>query len=230
MKSAKSQTKSQVRFKIVSDKVWLKSNSRFLEKEKKLTRLHDRLNAQRRKLPMVKIEKDYVFESAKGRVKLIDLFEGRRQLILYHFMFDPSWSEGCPGCSMFTDNVGHLSHIHARDTSFVLVSLVPLSKIIPYQKRMGWNIPWYSSSGSEFNRDFGVTTDKGEHHGLSVFIKDGKDIYRTYYTSDRGVEALGSNWTFLDLTPFGRQEIWEKSPKGTTQSKPYEWWRRHDQY
>ncbi len=230
MKSAKSQKKNKTPYKIVSEKAWSKSNDRLLEKEKKLTRLHDKLSAERRRLPMVKIENDYVFEGPKGKVKLLDLFDGRRQLILYHFMFDPTWSEGCPGCSMFTDNVGHLTHIHARDTSFVLVSLAPLSKITPYQKRMGWTIPWYSSFGSDFNRDFGVTTPKGEHHGLSVFLRDGDNIYRTYYTTDRGVEALGSNWTFLDLTPFGRQEKWEKSPKGTPQTQPYQWWRRHDQY
>jgi predicted dithiol-disulfide oxidoreductase (DUF899 family) len=227
MRAAK---KSKAPFKVVPEKVWLKSNDRLLEKEKKMTRLHDKLSAERRRQPMHKIEKDYVFEGPNGKIKLLDLFDGRRQLILYHFMFDPAWSEGCPGCSMFTDQVGHLSHINARDTSFVLVSLAPLSKILPYQKRMGWTIPWYSSYGNDFNRDFGVTTPKGEHHGLSVFLRDGNDIYRSYYTTDRGVEALGSVWTFLDLTPFGRQEKWEKSPKGTPQSKPYEWWRRHDRY
>ncbi|MGH8016523.1 MAG: DUF899 domain-containing protein, partial [Candidatus Zixiibacteriota bacterium] len=221
MKSAQSQKKNRPLNKIVSEKTWSKSNDRFLEKEKKLTRLHDKLNAERRKLSMVKIEKGYVFKGPNGKVKLLDLFESRRQLILYHFMFDPDWKEGCPGCSMFTDNVGHLAHIRARNTSFVLVSLAPLSKIISYQKRMGWDIPWYSSYGSDFNRDFGVTTNKGEHHGLSVFLRDGDNIYRTYYTTDRGVEALGSNWTFLDLTPFGRQENWEKSPKGIPQSEPY---------
>jgi len=230
MKSSKSQKKIKTPYQVVSPKAWLKANNRFLEKEKKLTRLHDKLNTERRRLPMVKVEKPYVFEGPSGKAKLLDLFEGRRQLILYHFMFDPSWNEGCPGCSMFTDNVGHLAHIHARDTSFVLVSLAPLSKIIPYQKRMGWIIPWYSSYGTDFNRDFGVTTDKGEHHGLSVFLREGENVYRTYYTTDRGVEALGSNWTFLDLTPLGRQEKWEKSPKGIKQSNPYEWWRRHDQY
>lgn len=227
MKAAK---KSKMPFKVVPEKAWLKSNDRFLEKEKKMTRLHDKLSAERRRQPMHKIEKDYVFEGPQGKVKSLDLFDGRRQLILYHFMFDPAWSEGCPGCSLFTDNVGHLSHINARNTSFVLVSLAPLSKIIAYQKRMGWTIPWYSSFGSDFNRDFGVTTPKGEHHGLSVFLRDGDNIYRSYYTTDRGVEALGSVWTFLDLTPFGRQEKWEKSPKGTPQSDPYEWWRRHDKY
>jgi len=230
MKSSKSQKKIKTPYQVVSPKAWLKANSRFLENEKKLTRLHDKLNAERRKLPMVKVEKDYVFDGPNGKVKLLGLFDGRRQLILYHFMFDPKWKEGCPGCSMFTDNVGHLAHIHARDTSFVLVSLAPLSKIIPYQKRMGWTLPWYSSFGTDFNRDFGATTDKGEHHGLSVFLREGENVYRTYYTTNRGVEALGSNWTFLDLTPFGRQENWEKSPKGIPKSQPYVWWRRHDQY
>jgi predicted dithiol-disulfide oxidoreductase (DUF899 family) len=127
-------------------------------------------------------------------------------------------------------SVGHLAHLHARDTSFALVSIAPISSIERYRSRMGWTIPWFSSAGTEFNRDFGVTTDEGEMFGLSVFLRDGDDVYRTYFTSGRGVEALGSVWTFLDLTPLGRQETWEESPDGWPQSAPYVWWRRHDEY
>ena len=137
---------------------------------------------------------------------LLDLFEERRQLLLYHFMFAPGvdgWpTAGCPGCSMFIDQVGHLAHLHARDTSFCLVSRAPLANVQQYRKRMGWSIPWVSSAESDFNVDFGVTTDEGETFGLSVFLQNGDSVYRTYFTSDRGVEALGSVWTFLDLTPL----------------------------
>ena len=165
---------------------------------------------------------------------LLDLFEERRQLLLYHFMFAPGvdgWpTAGCPGCSMFIDQVGHLAHLHARDTSFCLVSRAPLANVQQYSKRMGWSIPWVSSAESDFNVDFGVTTDEGETFGLSVFLQNGDSVYRTYFTSDRGVEALGSVWTFLDLTPLGRQEDWEDSPTGRPQTMPYTWWRRHDEY
>jgi len=131
---------------------------------------------------------------------------------------------------MFVDQVGHLAHFHARDTSFCLVSRAPLSRIRAFRRRMGWTIPWFSSSGSDFNTDFGVTTDEGETFGLSVLLRDGSQIYRTYYTDGRGVEALGSVWTFLDLTPLGRQEAWEDSPAGRPQSPSYTWWRLHDRY
>lgn len=165
---------------------------------------------------------------------LVDLFDGRRQLILYHFMFAPGvdgWPEaGCPGCSFVVDHIGHLAHLHARNTSLVLVSRAPVANIKRYKRRMGWTVPWFSSSASDFNHDFGLTTDRGETFGLSVFLRDGQAVYRTYFTSGRGVEALGSPWTFLDLTPFGRQETWEDSPKGWPQTVPYRWWRRHDEY
>ena len=131
---------------------------------------------------------------------------------------------------MFVDQVGHLAHLHARDTSFVLVSRAPLANIEAYRKRMGWAIPWFSSAESDFNRDFGVTTEDGETFGLSVFLREGDDVYRTYFTTARGVEALGSVWTFLDLTPLGRQEDWEDSPPGWPQTPRYGWWRRHDEY
>jgi predicted dithiol-disulfide oxidoreductase (DUF899 family) len=183
---------------------------------------------------MVAVEKDYVFSGPHGRASLLDLFEGRPQLILYHFMFAAGvhgWpAAGCPGCSMFVDQVGHLAHFHARSTSFCLVSRAPLGKLRAYKKRMGWTLPWVSSSGGEFNADFGLSIKDGETFGLSVFLRDGERVYRTYFTDGRGVEALGSVWTFLDLTPLGRQEEWEDTPAGRPQTPPYGWWRRHDSY
>jgi predicted dithiol-disulfide oxidoreductase (DUF899 family) len=139
---------------------------------------------------------------------------------------------------MFVDQIGHLAHLHARDTSFALVSRAPLARIAPYKERMGWTIPWYSSFESDFNVDFGLSPEvpqpdvyqDGESFGLSVFLRDGERVFRTYFTTHRGVEALGSVWTFLDLTPLGRQETWEDSPAGYPQTAPYKWWRRHDEY
>jgi predicted dithiol-disulfide oxidoreductase (DUF899 family) len=228
-------TQSQTRLpNVASQAEWLAASKTLLAKEKELTRERDQLAAERRRLPMVKIDKPYAFEGPAGKVSLLDLFEGRRQLILYHFMFAPGvqgWpTAGCPGCSMFVDQIGHLAHLHARDVSFALVSRAPLSRIQPYQKRMGWAIPWYSSSESDFNDDFEVSTPEGETFGLSVFLRDGDSVFRTYFTNRRGVEALGPVWTFLDLTPYGRQEEWEDSPDGWPQTPPYEWWRRHDEY
>jgi predicted dithiol-disulfide oxidoreductase (DUF899 family) len=220
--------------RVVSPAEWQAAREKLLVKEKEATRARDALAAERRRLPMVQIEKDYGFEGPDCKASLLDLFDGRRQLIVYHFMFAPGvngWpSAGCDGCSMVVDNLGHLAHLHARDTSLVLVSRAPLAKIEPYKERMGWTVPWLSSFGSDFNVDFGVTTDEGETFGLSVFLRDGDSVFRTYFTSGRGVEALGSNWTYLDLTPLGRQEEWEDSPDGWPQTPPYEWWRRHDEY
>ena len=215
---------------VVTRAEWLVARQELLAKEKELTRRRDALNAERRRLPMVGIEKDYVFEGSNGKASLLDLFEGRRQLIIYHFMFDPDWDEGCDGCSMMVDNMGHPAHLHARESSRVLVSRAPLAKIEPFKKRMGWTVPWFSSFGSDFNQDFGVTTDEGETFGLSVFLRDRDNVYHTYFTSGRGAEYLGSNFSYLDLTPFGRQEVWEESPEGWPQTPLYEWWRHHDRY
>jgi predicted dithiol-disulfide oxidoreductase (DUF899 family) len=220
--------------KIVAQADWQKALDNILVKEKAATRARDVLAAERRRLPMVRIDKNYVFDAQTGKVSLLDLFEGRAQLILYHFMFAPGvdgWPEaGCPGCSMFVDQVGHLAHLHARDTSFCLVSRAPLANIVRYKERMGWSIPWVSSADSDLNVDFGVTTDEGETFGLSVFLRNDRSVYRAYFTAGRGVEALGSIWTFLDLTPLGRQEEWEDSPSGRAGTAPYTWWRRHDEY
>jgi predicted dithiol-disulfide oxidoreductase (DUF899 family) len=223
---------------VVSPAEWQAAREALLTEEKEATRARDALAAERRRLPMVRIDKDYSFDGPDGRATLLDLFDGRRQLLLYHFMFGPNQEAGCDGCSMFVDQVGHLAHLHARNTSFALVSRAPLEKITAYRTRMGWTIPWFSSSESDFNVDFGVSPETpqqdayqdGESFGLSVFLRDGDSIFRTYFTSARGVEALGSVWSFLDLTPLGRQEDWEDSPAGYPQSKRYEWWRRHDEY
>jgi predicted dithiol-disulfide oxidoreductase (DUF899 family) len=220
--------------RIVSEAEWQAAHEALTAKEKAATRARDALAAKRRRQPMVRIDKRYVFEGPRGKLTLLDLFEGRRQLIVYHFMFAPGahgWpNAGCDGCSMFVDQVGHLAHLHVRDTSFALVSIAPLAKIETYKRRMGWTLPWVSSAASDFNRDFGLTTKGGESFGLSVFLRDGDEVYRTYFTTGRGVEALGSVWTFLDLTPLGRQEDWEDSPDGWPQTRPYAWWRRHDEY
>jgi predicted dithiol-disulfide oxidoreductase (DUF899 family) len=223
---------------VVSQQEWRTALEQLRVKEKAATRARDALAAERRRLPRVRIDKDYAFDGPRAKVSLGDLFEGRRQLLLYHFMFGPNQEAGCDGCSMFVDQIGHPSHLHARDTSFALVSRAPIDRIEPFRKRMGWTLPWYSSFGSDFNHDFGVGPERprpgeyqdGEAFGLSVFLRDGGAIYRTYFTNGRGVEALGSVWTFLDLTPLGRQETWEDSPEGYPQTPLYTWWRRHDEY
>ena len=196
---------------IVSRVEWLAARKALLAKEKEFTRQRDRLNAERRQLPMVRVDKNYVFESPDGPARLLDLFEGRQQLIVYHFMFDPSWDSGCPSCSFLTDNVGDLAHLHARKTTLALVSRAPLKKIEAYRRRMGWTIPWYSSFGSAFNYDFHVTLDEtvapveynytekavllergesyftdGESHGLSAFLRDGDNVFHTYSAYARG--------------------------------------------
>jgi predicted dithiol-disulfide oxidoreductase (DUF899 family) len=217
---------------VVLHDAWKAALDELRVKEKAATRARDALAAERRRLPMVRIEKAYVFEGPNGRASLLDLFEGRRQLIVYHFMFAPGvegWpSAGCRGCSFFVDSIGHLAHLNARDTSFALVSRAPSATIEPYRERMGWTVPWVSSLGSDFNIDLGLTSDDRETFGLSVFLRDGDKIYRSYFTAGRGVEAVGNIPGFLDLTPLGRQEEWEDSPAGWPQTPP--WWRRHDEY
>ena len=227
-------SENAIRFpKVVDQAEWQKARDALLFKEKAATRAHDALAAERRRLPMVKVDKRYAFAGPAGGRSLMDLFEGRRQLLLYHFMFAPKvpgWPEaGCVGCSMVTDQFGHTAHLHARDTSFCLVSIAPLKNIEKFKKRMGWSFPWYSSEGTDFNKDFGLSTDQGENYGLSVFIHDDKDVYRTYFTDGRGVEGLNI-WTILDLTPLGRLEEWQDSPAGGPRTKPFVWWRRHDEY
>jgi len=224
--------------RIVSEAEWQEANEQLRAKEKEATKARDALSAERRRLPMVRIEKEYVVDGPGGKASLLDLFEGRRQLIVYHFMFGPGQEVGCDGCSMVADQIVHLAHLHARDTSFAMVSRAPIAKIEPYRERMGWSLPWYSSFDSDFNVDFDLSPETpqegvyqdGETFGLSVFVRDGDEVYRTYFTNRRGVETLGPVWTLLDLTPLGRQEEWEESPEGRPQGPPYEWWRRHDEY
>jgi predicted dithiol-disulfide oxidoreductase (DUF899 family) len=217
---------------VVLPDAWKAALDELRVKEKAATRARDALAAERRRLPIVRIEKAYVFEGPDGRASLLDLFEGRRQLIVYHFMFAPGvegWpSAGCRGCSFFVDSIGHLAHLNARDTSFALVSRAPSATIEPYKERMGWTVPWVSSLGSDFNIDLGLTYDDREAFGLSVFLRDGDEVYRSYFTAGRGVEGVGNIPGFLDLTPLGRQEEWEDSPAGWPQTPP--WWRRHDEY
>jgi len=221
---------------IVSPEEWEFAHQEFLKKEKEFTHLRDELAAQRRRLPMVRIEKNYIFDGPGGEVSLLDLFDGHQQLLLYHFMFAPGvggWpTAACPGCSMFMDNIGQFTPIHlkARGVSMAFVSRAPIENIEAYRKRMGWSHRWVSSEHKSFNTDFSISTTKGETHGLSVFLRDEDEIFRTYFTNSRGTEVIGNVWGFLDATPFGRQEIWEDSPEGWPQTEPYQWWRRHDEY
>ena len=220
--------------RVVSQAEWQIAHGQLRAREKAATRARDALAAERRRLPMVKIDKDYLFEGEHGPARLIDLFDGRRQLIVYHVMFGPTWRQGCVGCSMSVDNIGHLSHLHARDVSLVLVSRAPQATLAAYKKRMGWTVPWFSSFGSDFNVDFGVTVGDDEKSAVSVFLRDGDgggdSVYRSYVTSARGDEMLGTVWSYLDLVPFGRQENWEESPEGWPQTPPYGWWLHHDEY
>ena len=222
---------------IVANDEWLAARKALLQQEKELTKQQDRLSAARRRLPMVKVEKEYTFDGPAGKVSLKDLFDGRRQLIVYHFMFDPAWDAGCMGCTGYVDALGDLSQLAERDTSFVLVSRAPLAKLEAYKTRKGWDRPWYSSFGSDFNYDFQVTVDenvapaeynyrsepgrKGEQPGTSVFFLLGDDIFHTYSTFARGGEYLTHTSTLLDITPYGRQEDWEDSPAGWPQHPTY---------
>ncbi len=225
----------------VSRDEWAAARKRLLAKEKELSRQRDDLSAERRKLPMVAIEKEYVFQGPEGRRTLTELFEGKRQLLVYHFMFEPDHDEGCPACSFVADNFASgLVHLAARDTAFAVVSRAPLDKIERFKKRMGWTFPWLSSFGTEFNYDFQVTLDKkhseynyapvsaqpegrpqdGEREGLSAFLRDGDRLFHTYSTYQRGLDSLLNTYNFLDLTPLGRQE--EDGIMG--------WVRYHDKY
>jgi predicted dithiol-disulfide oxidoreductase (DUF899 family) len=211
---------------IVTRDAWRAARETLLRKEKAATRALDALAAERRRLPMVEVDGDHLLAGPEGALALVDLFEGRRQLIVYHHMLRPADQSPCSGCSMFADSVGHLAHLHARDTSLVMVSRAPVEEIEAFRRRMGWAIPWYSSAGSSFDDDLG----RGTGFALDVFLRDGRRVFQTYTTTGRGVEALGSPWSFLDLTPLGRQESWEDSPEGWPQTPPYAWWRLHDEY
>ena len=228
---------------VVSHDEWLSARTAFLAKEKEFTRLRDDLNRERRELPWEKVEKQYVFDGPNGKVTLADLFEGRSQLVVYHFMFGPDWDEGCPNCSFwadsFDDNPIHLKH---HDISFVAISHAPLDKIEAYKKRMGWTFKWVSSFHTDFNYDYNVSFTPeqvnnkaafynygtgypadGEREGASVFFKDASGaIFHTYSTYARGIDLLNVTYNYIDLTPRGRDE---DGPEG-----PQAWVRRHDEY
>jgi predicted dithiol-disulfide oxidoreductase (DUF899 family) len=216
---------------VVSEQEWQKAFDAMLVKEKELTRARDEVAAARRRMPMVRVEKDYRFVGPDGEVGLLDLFAGRRQLVVYRFFFEPGvgdWPHsGCSGCSFFTDHVPNLAHVNARNTTFVLASPADQDKIVALKRRMDWHAPWYTMIGDDFGADFGVS----EWFGINVFLRDDDGrVYRTYFVTARGAEPFTPTWAILDLTPFGRQEEWEDSPAGRPQSPPYEWWRLHDEY
>jgi len=227
---------------------WQLARSELLAKEKELTRRRDELSVDRRNLPRVEIEEDYQFIGPSGTVGLLDLFEGRDQLVIYHFMFHPEWEEGCPSCTAGTDELssGFLQHLHVRDTTYAMVSRAPWEKLERWKEKRGWNLPWYSSDGSDFNYDFGVTIDASrgfdeynyrtldEHAamgqesmktsdqpydmpGLSCFIQVDGRVFHTYSQYARGLESTGGSYYLLDLTALGRQEEWEE-PKGRSPS------------
>ena len=215
---------------VVSAEEWRAAREAMLIKEKAHTRARDALAAERRRMPWMRVEKDYVFEGPDGKMSLRDLFAGRRQLILYRAFFEPGvfgWPDhACRGCSLGADQVSNLIHLNQRDTTLAYASRAPQPDIARLKTRMGWErIPWYTITDS-FDADFGVD----EWHGHNVFIRDGDRIYRTYFTDNRGDEAFGTIWSYLDLTPLGRQELWEDSPEGYPQSPTYKWWNWHDNY
>jgi predicted dithiol-disulfide oxidoreductase (DUF899 family) len=218
---------------IVSAHEWAAAHQQLLVKEKELTRARDELAALRRRMPWLEVDKEYEFEGPEGKVSLLGLFGGRRQLIIYRAFFEPGvhgWPDhGCPGCSMIADHTGHLAHLNARDTTLVFASRAPQADIERLKERMGWRMPWYTitdGSGHSWDADFGVD----EWHGTNAFIHDGPRVFRTYFINNRGDEVLGNTWSFLDMTALGRQENWEDSPEGYPQSAPYEWWAWHDAY
>jgi predicted dithiol-disulfide oxidoreductase (DUF899 family) len=241
---------------VVTQHAWLEARKTLLSREKQLTRMRDELNADRRRLPMVEVEKDYRFAGATGDVGLADLFESRGQLLIYHFMWLAGEGAGCPSCSFVVDNIGDLRHLHARDTTLALVSRGPRGDLEDYRRRMGWDIPWYSSLGSDFNYDFHVTADndvapveynyrdaaelvrrdpawqdwKGEQPGVSAFLRDGDRVLHTYSSYGRSLDILVGTYNWLDLTARGRQETWEQPAGRDDGSGPMEWLRRHDEY
>ncbi|GAB3432526.1 DUF899 domain-containing protein [Flindersiella endophytica] len=203
---------------IVSREQWQVAREQLLAHEKELTRQQDALNAGRRRLPMVRIGKDYRFEGDAGEASLLDLFDGSAQLVVYHAMFAPEWSEACMGCRALMEESASprlIARLKGRDTSFVRVSRAPYAKLAAYRAARGWTFPWYSSYGSDFNRDFEVTMgpDGDERSGFSCFLRDGDDVFHTYSTYARGTERIADTYALLDLTAFGRQEDWEE-PKG----------------
>ena len=214
---------------VVSEQEWEQARAALLVKEKELTRARDALAAERRRMPRMAVRDDYRFEGPDGPVGLVDLFAGRRQLVVYRFFFEPGvagWPDsGCRGCSFMADQVAHLAHLNARDTTLAFISRAPQPDIEGLKARMGWTMPWYTLTDG-FDADFGVD----EWHGTNAFLREGDRIFRTYFINNRGDEAMGGTWSYLDLTALGRQELWEDSPEGYPQTPPYQWWNYHDAY
>jgi predicted dithiol-disulfide oxidoreductase (DUF899 family) len=214
---------------IVSAEEWKAAHEQLHAKETAVTRARDDLAAQRRRMPWQAAEKPYEFDGPEGKASLLDLFDGRRQLIVYRAFFEPGvggWpAHACVGCSMVADQVAHVAHLNARDTTLAFASRAPQSDIQRLKGRMGWHMPWYTITG-DFDADFGVD----EWHGTNAFIRDGDRVFRTYFIYGRGDEQMGSTWNYLDITALGRQEEWEDSPEGYPQTPPYGWWKWHDEY
>jgi predicted dithiol-disulfide oxidoreductase (DUF899 family) len=214
---------------IVSRDEWLAAREKMLAREKQLTRERDALAAERRRMPWLAVEKPYEFDGPSGKVSLLDLFEGRRQLIVYRAFFEPGvfgWPDhACRGCSLGADQVSNLAHLNARDTTLAYASRAPQPDIERLKKRMDWKMPWYTITDS-FDTDFGVD----EWHGTNAFIREDDKVFRTYFINNRGDEAMGTVWSYLDMTALGRQENWEDSPAGYPQTPPYKWWNWHDEY
>lgn len=219
-----------MKLNIVSADEWEAKRQELLVKEKALTRARDAMAAERRRMPWMEVEKNYLFEGPNGKATLEDLFEGRRQLVVYRAFFEPGvhgWPEqACRGCSLGADQVSNLVHLNARDTTLVYASRAPQADIARLKARMGWeHIPWYTITDS-FDADFGVDL----WHGHNAFIREGDRVFRTYLINSRGDEAMGTLWSYLDMTALGRQEVWEESPAGYPQTPPYKWWNWNDSY
>jgi predicted dithiol-disulfide oxidoreductase (DUF899 family) len=214
---------------IVTAEEWDTARRQLLVKEKEVTRARDALAAQRRRMPWLAVEQEYRFEGPHGTASLLDLFEGRTQLIVYRAFFEPGvdgWPDhACRGCSMVADQVAHVAHLNARDTTLAFASRAPQPDIERLKARMGWEMPWYTITDG-FDADFGVD----EWHGTNAFIRNGDRVFRTYFIDSRGDEAMGGTWAYLDITALGRQEEWEDSPEGYPQTPPYTWWNWHDEY
>jgi predicted dithiol-disulfide oxidoreductase (DUF899 family) len=215
--------------KSVTPAEWEAERLRLLAKEQDLTRARDALAADRRRMPWLKVDQDYDFDGPNGTAHLPDLFEGRRQLLLYRAFFEPGvagWPDlACVGCSLMADQVAHLAHLNARDTTLVFTSRAPQPDIERVKARMGWSMPWYTITDS-FDADFGVA----EWFGTNAFIRDGDSVYRTYFVNDREHEPIGGTLSSLDFTALGRQEDWEDSPDGYPQVPRFSWLNRHDEY
>jgi len=221
---------------IVSSEEWHAARDKLLVEEKEFTHARDAMAAARRRMPWMAVDKEYWFEGPEGRVSFEDLFQGRRQLILYRAFYGPevtTYAEGgsyperaCVGCSMVADQVAHPAHLNARNTTLVFASRAPQENIQQLKKRHGWElIPWYTIT-DDFDKDF----DVNDWHGTNAFLRHDGRIFRTYFVDARGDEQMGSTWSYLDVTALGRQEEWEDSPEGYPQTPPYQWWNYHDAY